>query len=97
MADVSTADWSHTDLSVLYDVFAETETRLGGELIALRSAAEEAGDADEAEFWAVEVRRIMRARRAVDPDDREAIIAAIEAFNHELRYLRYARGQRVVA
>ena len=32
------------------------------------------------------------ARRSVDSNDRVAIVAMMDAFNHELRYINYARG-----
>lgn len=91
MADVSTADWSHTDLSVLYDVFYETGTRLSGTYLDLLRQAKDAGDTEMASFWDSEVFRVDAERRAVDSRDREAIIAAMTAFDHEFRLVRAIR------
>ena len=84
--------WADTELSVLYDIFYETGTRLMGEFVALRYAAREVGDEEQVEFWFGESHRVRDARRSVDSNDRVAIVAMMEAFNHELRYINYARG-----
>ncbi|SPT53687.1 Uncharacterised protein [Actinomyces bovis] len=97
MANIDTKDWSNTDLNVLYDIFFETGTRLGGEFVALGYAAESAGDEEQAQFWRDEDMRMMRERSAVDSSDREAIIAQMKAFDREWRYLRYAQGERAIA
>ena len=84
--------WADTELSVLYDIFYETGTRLMGEFIALRYAAQAAGDEEQDRFWLGESHRVRDARQSVDSNDRAAIVAMMEAFNHELRYINYARG-----
>lgn len=84
--------WADTELSVLYDIFYETGTRLMGAFVALRYAAHDVGDEEQVEFWTGEVRRVRDARQSVDSNDRAAIVAMMDAFNHELRYINYARG-----
>ena len=92
MADVSLGRWADTDLSVLYDIFYETGTRLMGAFVALRYAAQDAGDEEQDRFWLGESHRVRDARQSVDSNDRVAIVAMMEAFKHELRYINYARG-----
>jgi len=85
--------WADTELSVLYDIFYETGTRLMGEFVALRYAAHAVGDEEQVEFWTGEVRRVRDARQSVDSNDRAAIVAMMEAFKHELRYINYVLGE----
>ena len=85
--------WADTELSVLYDIFYETGTRLMGEFVALRYAAREVGDEEQDRFWLGESHRVRDARRSVDSNDRAAIVAMMEAFNHELRYINYVLGE----
>lgn len=85
--------WADTELSVLYDIFYETGTRLMGEFVALRYAAHDVGDEEQVEFWTGEVRRVRDARQSVDSNDRAAIVAMMEAFKHELRYINYVLGE----
>ena len=91
MADLGR--WADTELSVLYDIFYETGTRLMGEFVALRYAAHDVGDEELVEFWTGEVRRVRDARQSVDVNDRAAIVAMMEAFKHELRYINYVLGE----
>ena len=44
-------------------------------------------------FWTGEVRRVRDARQSVDSNDRAAIVAMMEAFKHELRYINYVLGE----
>lgn len=85
--------WADTELSVLYDIFYETGTRLMGEFVALRYAAHDVGDEEQVEFLTGEVRRVRDARQSVDSNDRAAIVAMMEAFKHELRYINYVLGE----
>ena len=91
MADLGR--WADTELSVLYDIFYETGTRLMGEFVALRYAAHDVGDEEQVEFSTGEVRRVRDARQSVDVNDRAAIVAMMEAFKHELRYINYVLGE----
>ena len=87
-------DWSTTELSVLYDVFYECGTRLGGEYVSLAYAAEDAGDAEAVEFWDEQGRLLQNERQAVDPNDRAEIVATMKQWDHTLQLLRYARAAR---
>ena len=91
MADLGR--WADTELSVLYDIFYETGTRLMGAFVALRYAAREVGDEEQVEFWFSESHRVRDARQSVDSNDRAAIVAMMDAFNHELRYINYVLGE----
>lgn len=77
--------YATASITVLYDVLADTATRIGGKYVALSRAA--ASDA-EREKW----RRLMYEaedrKEAIDPDDRDAIIAQIRRFQAEIARLR---------
>ncbi|MBM6979531.1 MAG: hypothetical protein I3J03_07420 [Actinomyces succiniciruminis] len=89
---MSGKDWSTTELSVLYDVFYECGTRLGGEYVSLAYAAEDAGDAEAVEFWNRQRRALRDERDAVDSHDREAIVTTMERWDNILELLRHARS-----
>ncbi|WP_167203049.1 hypothetical protein [Actinomyces respiraculi] len=91
---MSDKDWSTTELSVLYDVFYECGTRLGGEYVSLAYAAEDAGDAEALEFWDEQGRLLQQERQAVNPDDRAMIVATMKQWDRTLQLLRHARSAR---
>jgi hypothetical protein len=64
--------WSLEGLSgpVLYDVFFEAGTMLGGTLVALERKARAAGDMEAAGRWRSEHLVLNRQRLAVEPHDR---------------------------
>ena len=68
--------WSLESLSgpVLYDVFFESGTMLGGTLVALERKARAAGDMDTADRWRSEHLALNRQRLAVGSRDRAAQI-----------------------
>lgn len=71
-------DYSDT---VLYDVFFETGTQLGGALVALENQADLAGDEAEVERWGAERRKMRAERRAISGRDRAAQIEAIRSWS----------------
>jgi hypothetical protein len=68
--------WSLESLSgpVLYDVFFESGTMLGGTLVALERKARAAGDMETADRWRSEHLALNRQRLAVGSRDRAAQI-----------------------
>lgn len=75
-----TRDWEDMPLSVLYDVMTEVATQLGAQYTCLARDADRAGDRQAAEFWDDAAARLRHERQEADPDDRGAIVSAIERF-----------------
>lgn len=67
--------------AVLYDVFYEAGTMLGGWLSAKQMAALERGDAVEAQRWEQARFDVDDERSEVNPHDRAAQIAKIKEWN----------------
>lgn len=79
MADLSKyEDWGET---VLFDIFREAETRLGGWLLAEQDKAEAAGDAAAAAAWEAEAFAVARRMEAIRVQDRAEQIEAMEDWN----------------
>jgi hypothetical protein len=74
------ADYTDYSPTVLYDVFYEAGTQLGGRLAALERQDRDA-DPFRATAWRDERRNMRREREAIGVDDRDAQIAAIERWN----------------
>lgn len=77
------------DDAVLYDVFYESGTILGGLMVEKDREAQARGDEDEAEYWRNEILRLDAERRAVPWDDREAQIAAKRRWDARAKELRW--------
>ncbi|MEU3017062.1 hypothetical protein ABZ635_06665 [Nocardiopsis sp. NPDC007018] len=80
--------YADSPTTVLYDIFADTATRLGGKLVALARAAR---TETEGRQWRQRMYEIEDQKQAVDPDDRDALIARIKGWQAELERLL---GQR---
>lgn len=76
--------YADSPTTVLYDIFADAATRLGGRLVALARAAET--DTDRGR-WRQRMYEIEDQKEAVDPDDRDALVSHIEQWNAELSHL----------
>lgn len=74
-------DFETWDDIVLYDVFAESATRLDGWLIAQERKARAAGDGDQADAWRRESFALADERREIAATDRQAQAAAIVRWN----------------
>lgn len=87
---MSDIDWDAKDINVVYDVFDEKCTRLGGTYNALRLRAREACDSDAVDFWAEQDLALSQERDTVHPDDRAAIVEHIERWGSLVRQLEQA-------
>lgn len=67
----STIDYKSIDPVVLYDIFYETGTRLGGTYVALMRKARADGDLQQERDWRDRHQRLNNERRAVNPEDTE--------------------------
>jgi hypothetical protein len=76
--------------TVLYDIFWETKTSLTGLFVALY---DQAYAPDEKQMWLDAMDAINAERKAINPDDRAAQIAAMERWSTEEKRLRAARAQ----
>ena len=63
------------DDTVLFDVFYESGTMLGGWLVALKDKAREQGDSNALKRWGNEHDRLLEERNRVDAFDRDTQIA----------------------
>ncbi|MEU3229174.1 hypothetical protein [Nocardiopsis alba] len=81
--------YADSPTTVLYDIFTDTATHLGGKLVALARAAET--DTDRG-HWRQRMYEIEDQKEAVDPDDRDALVSHIEQWNAELSHLRGERS-----
>ncbi|MDR0960116.1 MAG: hypothetical protein LBM23_07165 [Propionibacteriaceae bacterium] len=86
---MSTFTYDGIDPVVLYEMFVESATRLGGTYISFSYQTE---DPSELDMWLRADRAVMNERLAISPDDREAQIAAIERWNSELNRVTAARA-----
>ncbi|MBV2362201.1 hypothetical protein ACFPZ0_04120 [Streptomonospora nanhaiensis] len=75
-------------ITVVYDVFAETANRLTGRYVHL---AEHAATEAEHEDWKAKIFDLRDERRAVDPDDKDALIAHIRRWRAETDALESRR------
>lgn len=81
--------YTNSPTTVLYDIFADTATRLGGKLVALARAA----DTDtERRQRRQRMHEIEDQKEAVDPDDREALITHTKQWQAELSRLQGHRS-----
>jgi hypothetical protein len=81
-------DWGRIENVVLYDMFYEAGTQLGGVLIALQDQAEAANDKSLAAQWHTEDLEMGRGRAAVRVDDRQAQISTMLGWQRRARDLR---------
>lgn len=72
------------DLTVLYDVMADTATALSGRYIEL---GEQAATPEEDEAWDAKLMALRDERWRVDPNDREAILEHTRRWAEELAEL----------
>jgi hypothetical protein len=77
--------YAHSSTTVLYDILADTATRLGGRYVALARTAETDTERRERRQ---RMHEIEDQKEAVDPDDRDALIAHIKQWRTELSHLR---------
>lgn len=76
------------DSTVLYDIFYETGTRLGGTYVALMRQARSQGDVQQAQQWQQKHIALNRKRLSINPDDRERQIRQIHAWDREIQRLK---------
>lgn len=65
----------------LYDVMYEAGTRLGGAMSKLRTMDMSRGDENGASKWLAAQEELQSERQAIDPHDRQAMIAAYDKWN----------------
>ncbi len=96
-AEELTESYRHSDTSSIYDVFAEAAGNLQAAYVAAKRAAT---SVSEQELWLDRGIALQKFRRAVDPDDRAALINAIVMFGAErvqVRTLIEARATSTAA
>lgn len=96
-AEQKVQDFETWDDVVLYDVFAEAATRLGGWLVNEQDKAEDAGDADLAAAWEAERFAVRDEKKAVGPRNREGQAAAILRWNARREEIDAGSGPRATA
>lgn len=90
-------DFETWDDVVLYDVFAEAATRLGGWLVDEERKAEAAGDQVLAAAWEAEWFAVDDEKKAISPTNREGQAAAIVRWNERRAAIDAGAGPRVSA
>ncbi|WP_370013294.1 hypothetical protein UIS43_27910 (plasmid) [Nocardiopsis sp. LDBS0036] len=76
--------YATSSTTVLNDLLADTATRLGGKLVALSRAA----TGSERRRWRQRMYEIEDRKEAINPDDRDAIVAHIRTWRSEIARLR---------
>lgn len=89
MADKRAFDWDLVPDTVLYDIFYESGTRLGGAYVARMRAAT---SPEERGHWLHAQIRLDAERDAIDPNDRKAQIEAKMRWDAERKALYAADG-----
>jgi len=84
---VTTPDQPDIDLpsAVLYDVFRDTATALSAEYV---HRSDHAPTVAEGQQWWDKALRLRDTAAAADPDDRDALLAAIHEWRIETTFLR---------
>ncbi len=77
--------------TVLYDVFFEAGTMLGGSLVEAERRARAAGDEEAAAAHRQASYAMVRARRGVEATDRAGQVAAIEEWGRQRAVLERGR------
>ena len=77
--------YATTPISVVFDIFADTATRIGGKYVYL---SEHAATEEERRHWRTKHREVRDQRLAADPDDKDALIAHIKRWQAEVARLR---------
>lgn len=77
--------YATSPITVVYDIFSDTATRLSGKYVAL---SRRATTGVEREQWWRKVLELKRLRKSIDPDDRETLVAHIRQWNAEFNRLR---------
>ncbi|MFE9246678.1 hypothetical protein [Nocardiopsis sp. NPDC006938] len=88
MSDLSPEErrfYADSPTTVLYDIFADTATRLSGKYVAL---SDHASNPTERDRWWKKVLELKAARRVVDPRDRDALIAHTRRWQAEVQRLQ---------
>ncbi|MGW2203219.1 hypothetical protein [Streptomyces sp. NPDC001774] len=83
-----TDPYENTPTTMVFDVFTETSNELIG-LLTHRS--DNATDPDTREAWWQRVLAVRDARRAVDPQNRQALLQRISTWRAEIETLKVAR------
>lgn len=89
--DKRTLDYDLMPDSVLYDIFYESGTMLGGKYVARMRNAK---DPFERERWRRALSGLDAERATVDPDDRMAQIRAKERWDAERKALAATDGRK---
>lgn len=82
---MSVVAYDNIDPTVLYDIFYETGTRLGGAYVALMRKARSRGDLKQAQEWQRKHIDLNKERRSVNPHDREQQIQQIHTWDREIQ------------
>lgn len=77
--------YNDIDPTVLYDIFYETGTRLGGTYVALMRQAKSQGDFTQAHEWQQKHINLDNERLKIDPDDQAGQIQQIQAWDKEIQ------------
>jgi hypothetical protein len=77
--------YTKSPTTVIYDIFSDTATRLGGKYVAL---SRKATTPEEREAWRAKLRDVEDQQRAVAAGDREALITHIKRWQAEVAELR---------
>jgi hypothetical protein len=73
--------YAHVEGVVLYDIFCEAATLLGGRLVALQDVAAAAADQQALQTWTSEMYAVDDERDSIAVTDRDAQVAAIERWH----------------
>jgi hypothetical protein len=95
MSSTRRRDFTAYSDTVLYDVFFEAGTMLGGSLVEAERQARAGGDEEVADAHRQVRYAMVRARRRVGATDRDAQVAAIEEWGRQRAVLE--RGQALPA
>ncbi|GAA3730948.1 hypothetical protein HDA32_005606 [Spinactinospora alkalitolerans] len=77
--------YAKSSITVVFDIFADTATRIGGKYVHL---ADHAATEEERRHWKAKIYEVRDQRRAADPDDREALVAHIKRWQAEVARLK---------
>lgn len=96
-AEQKVQDLETWDDVVLYDVFAEAATQLGGWLVDEERKAEAAGDHVLAAAWEAEWFAVADEKKAIGPTNREGQAAAIVRWTERRAAIDAGAGPKVTA
>lgn len=84
---MTTLTYDNIDPTVLYDIFYETGTRLGGTYVALMRQARSQGEPQQAQQWQQKHIALNRKRLSINPNNREQQIQQIHTWDREIQRL----------